>query len=343
VTAGLGAGGPLVLLAAVMNASFTLPMKRMAGWSWENTWLVWSIFALVMLPLAAAVGTVPGVLAGYGTVSSASLLRVVLFGAAWGVAQVLFGLSVADIGIALTFSLVLGISAAVGTVVPFVSLHPDLLLTRTGFFVWSGVALVCLGMVCCAMAGRQRERETVADLHAPTARTDVRSFRQGLLLACVSGLCASFMNLGISFASPLLSMAAAHGSLPYWRVNAVWLPLLLGGAIPNVLYCFYLFSRRRTASNFLQRGTSTYWLLAFLMAALWFGSTLLFGVANFYLGSLGPVLGWPVFMSLIVISASLLGWATGEWRTASARPFRLQLTGIALLVVAVFSFSRAGR
>ena len=193
------------------------------------------------------------------------------------------------------------------------------------------------------MAGWRRERETAADLHTPTAGTNVRSFRQGLLLACVSGLCASFMNLGISFAAALLRMAAAHGSLPYWQLNAVWLPLLLGGAIPNVLYCFYLLKGRRTASSFLQRGSSTYWLLTILMAALWFGSTVLFGVANFYLGSLGPVLGWPVFMSPIVIFANLLGWATGEWRTATARPFRLQLAGIALLIAAVFSFSRAGR
>lgn len=334
----LGTGCLLVTIAALMNASFTLPMKRMPLWSWENIWLVWSVAGLLALPCLAAICTVPHLLAGYHSLDPASLLRVALFGAAWGVAQVLFGLSVAEIGIALTFSLVLGISAAVGTVVPFVWLHPELQLTRVGLFVWSGVGLVSLGMGFCALAGRQREREAgQSALDAGAA-----SFRRGLLLACVSGLCASFMNLGISFAHSLLAMATTHGSEPYWTLNAVWFPLLLGGAVPNVLYCLYLLRKRSTADHFVQAGTASYWPLSILMAVLWFGSTLLFGVANFYLGSLGPVLGWPVFMSLIVISASLLGWATGEWRTVSARPFRLQLVGIAMLTFAVFLFARAG-
>ena len=343
MTANLGAGGLLVFLAALMNASFTLPMKRLPRWSWENTWLLWSLFALVVFPFLAALATVPGVLQGYSSVPFGSLLRVVVFGMAWGVAQVLFGLSVVNIGIALTFSLVLGISAALGTVVPFVRLHPDLLLSRTGFFVWSGVALVCLGMAACAMAGRQREIEVAPDPVSLPADARGRSFWTGLLLACVSGVCASFMNLGVAFAAPLLQMAAAHDSRPYWQLNAVWLPLLLGGAIPNLLYCLYLLRRHRSFGNFTLRRTASYWLLTLLMAALWFGSTLLFGVAQFYLGSLGPVLGWPVFMSLIVIFASLLGWLSGEWRSASRRPFHLQLTGMGLLVAAVFLFSRAGQ
>jgi L-rhamnose-H+ transport protein len=331
----LGTGGVLVLIAALMNASFTLPMKRMTRWSWENIWLVWSLTALLVLPLLAALVTVPNLFAGYSSIDPESILRVVLFGAAWGVAQVLFGLSVAEIGIALTFSLVLGISAAVGTVIPFVRLHPDLLLTHTGFYVWTGVALVSIGMVFCAMAGQQRERESGAIRSANT-------FGRGLLLACISGLCASFMNLGISFAAPLLSMAANHGSQPYWQLNAVWLPLLIGGAVPNIAYCLYLLNKQSSASNFTQPGTSSYWLLSILMAVLWFGASLLFGMANFYLGTLGPVLGWPVFMSLIVIAASALGWATGEWRNVSPRPLRLQIVAIAMLVFAVFLFARAG-
>jgi L-rhamnose-H+ transport protein len=333
----LGTASLLVLTAAIMNAGFTLPMKRMHQWAWENIWLVWSVTALLVLPCLAALATIPRLLHGYGSLNPVDILRVILFGAAWGIAQVLFGLSVAQIGIALTFSLVLGISAAVGTVIPFVWLHPDLMLTRVGLLIWGGITLVSIGMAFCAMAGRLRERETGA-----TPRPHSRSFRRGLLLACISGLCASFMNLGVSFAGTLLSMAANHGSQPYWTLNAVWLPLLFGGAVPNILYCLYLLRRHRTFRNFQQASTSAYWLLAVLMAALWFGSTLLYGVANFNLGSLGPVLGWPVFMSLIVIIATLFGAITGEWRTSTAKPLRFQLAGIAMLILAVFLFSRAG-
>jgi L-rhamnose-H+ transport protein len=334
--ADLKIGGAFVLLAAIANASFALPMKWMPRWSWENVWLLWSVCALLIFPFTVAVLTVPHLFAGYRTVAPEVILRVILFGFAWGIAQVLFGLSVDKIGMALTFSIVLGTSAAVGTIVPFIRLHSELLLTPIGFLVIAGVVGVSLGMVLCAQAGFRRERETES---APYLRQG-GSFREGLVLAFVSGLCASFMNIGISFAAAILTMAAQHGARPYWCLNAVWFPLLVGGAIPNIAYCVLLLMRRRSLNHFSRQNTSAYWSFCIAMAILWFGSSLAYGVASFYLGPLGPIIGWPVFMSLIVICASILGWISGEWRTATRRPLQLHIAGIALLVLSLFFFSR---
>ena len=166
------------------------------------------------------------------------------------------------------------------------------------------------------------------------------SQRGGIVLAFVSGLCASFMNLGISFAAPLLAMATRHGAHPYWSLNAVWPPLLVGGAYPNLYYSIHLLVKRRSLRGFELPETSVYWLFCVLMSVLWFGSSLAYGVASFYLGTLGPIVGWPVFMSLIVICASVLGLISGEWRTATRRPLQLHIAGIALLVLALFFLSR---
>ena len=57
--------------------------------------------------------------------------------------------------------------------------------------------------------------------------------------------------------------------------------------------------------------------------------------------ALGPTLGWPVYMSFLVISAGLYGFATGEWKQVKNGPIGLQLAGMAILCVAVFIFSRA--
>lgn len=332
----LKVGAVFVLLAAIANASFALPMKWMHRWSWENIWLVWSVCSLLLLPLLAAYFTIPQLFAGYGEVAPAVVARVIFFGFAWGVAQVLFGLSVDKIGMALTFSIVLGTSAAVGTFLPFIKLHPELLFTSIGIYVFIGVLCVALGMVLCARAGFHREREA----GGAQGRHQSGSFRGGLILAFISGLCASFMNIGISFAAPLLFMATQHGAQPYWALNAVWLPLLAGGAIPNLLYTFYLLVKRHTQANFAQSGTALYWPFCILMSVLWFGSSLAYGAASFNLGTLGPIVGWPVFMSLIVICASGLGWISGEWHSATRRPLQLHLAGIALLVLALFFLSR---
>jgi L-rhamnose-H+ transport protein len=326
----------LIILAALMNASFAMPMKRMPRWSWENIWLLWSIFSLILLPWAVAFLTIPNLLGGYAGVGLPILIRIVLFGTLWGIAQVLFGLSVVQIGVALTFSIVLGLSAAVGTVIPFLVLHHNLFGTTDGALIVAGVLFIIFGMTLFAKAGSLREQER------GEASVDISKvpFRRGLILAVVSGFCASFMNLGLSFAGSVLQMASNHGSKPFWQVNAVWPLLLLGGAVPNLLYCSFLLKRNQTSNKFLEREAALYTVFCFGMATLWFGSSLLFGVATFQLGPLGSVIGWPMFMALIVIAASVFGWLAGEWKAASMRPLRLQCAGIATLTLAIILLSR---
>jgi L-rhamnose-H+ transport protein len=118
---------------------------------------------------------------------------------------------------------------------------------------------------------------------------------------------------------------------------------MLAGAIPNIFYCLYLLKKNRTVGRFSDSGTSAYWLYAFIMAIFWFGSTSLYGVSAGKLGSWGTIIGWPLFMSLIVITASVLGIVTGEWKNTGATPLRVQLSGVAVLILAVFVLSAASR
>jgi L-rhamnose-H+ transport protein len=182
-----------LIIAGVANASFMMPMKYARKWAWENTWLVWTLLALVVLPLAAALITIPNLSMVYRSVSPDIILEVCCFGASWGVAQVFFGLAVDMIGITLAFSIVLGISAAVGSLIPMVSLHRESLNSAAGHAVLGSIALILLGVTLCAVAGRMREK--------PSAQSDAsqKQTSRGLLLAILCGLCASFMNLGVAF------------------------------------------------------------------------------------------------------------------------------------------------
>src|SRR5277367_934822 len=90
-----------LIVAGVANASFTMPMKYARKWAWENTWLAWTLFALMILPLAAALVTIPNLTMVYHSASWKIILEVCAFGAGWGVAQVFFGVAVDMIGITL--------------------------------------------------------------------------------------------------------------------------------------------------------------------------------------------------------------------------------------------------
>jgi L-rhamnose-H+ transport protein len=332
-----GFGFLLLVAAGLMNASFTLPMKFTRRWAWENTWLVWTFIALLLLPAAVTFYTVPDLAAVYRMSSARLLWHVVAFGTGWGLAQVFFGIAVEAIGIALTFSLVLGTSAAMGALIPMLLLHPSKLHTATRHAILLGVVQLLLGVAICAVAGRLREN-AMADGN----RKRRGNATAGLILAIVCGCGASFQNFGLAFGSPLMNLAIQHGASPTSAANAVWLPLLMTGAIPNLLYCVHLLKKNSSAGNFM-RASLDHWVLAFIMGAFWFGSLLLYGASVSKLGSLGPILGWPLFMSLIVIAASLLGIASGEWEQSGRWPLTIQLTGVTALIVAIFILARASQ
>jgi L-rhamnose-H+ transport protein len=328
--------GFLIIAAGMINASFTLPLKRMRTWPWENAWLIWTFTALVLFPLIAAILTIPHLASSYIEADHISLLKICLFGMAWGTAQALFGLSIEAIGVALGFSIVLGVSAAIGALIPFVSLHPAMLFQHTGAILFSGLTLVLFGVSLCAIAGRHRESELNSAPHSPSG-----SFKFGLTCALASGVLASMMNLGISFGGPLLKIATDHGARPLWCANILWPPLLAAGAIPNIAYCLYLIRKHRFTTCHSSENLFFYWSLSILMGMLWFGGHLLYGMGISSLGTLGPTLGWPVYMSFLVISAGFYGFVAGEWRKVTSGPIRLQVAGMVVLCIAVFIFSRA--
>ena len=319
-----------------MNGSFTLPMKFTRKWAWENTWAIWTIFALFVFPLLLAYSTVPQLSSAYSQAGAGVVLMVAACGAGWGIAQVLFGLAVEAIGIALTFSIVLGLSAAVGSLIPLVRLHPDKVVSSAGRAVISGVALVLIGVSICALAGRRRE----AALGATRART---SIAKGLVFCTLSGLTAALMNLGLAFGSPILEAAQKNGAPKLWSSNAAFLPLMLAGGVPNLVYCIYLIRKNNTRNRFREAGSGSHWFLAALMAISWFGSTILYGASTTTLGQLGTVLAWPLFMTLIVITATICGVVAGEWKDAGSQPIRMMVSGVGVLITAIFVLGLSSR
>jgi len=310
-------------------------MKFVRRWQWENTWAAWTVLALLVLPATLAVGGVPSLPAIYSGPGLQAAALVFILGMGWGLAQVLFGKAIDSIGIGLAFSIVLGLSAACGTVLPLLRMQAQASASAANLRVLFGLLLVACGIAACAIAGRRRE---AAQSTQVTAR---RAFTPGLLMALASGVLASFMNVGLAFAGPLLERGGAQGLSATRSMFAVWLVLLLGGAIPNLLYCAFLLRSAKTWPLYRGAGQMRNFGLAGLMAVLWFFSTIIYGVAAQRLGEWGVVLGWPAFMSVIVITAGLLGIASGEWADSGRIPVLLQIAGVFLLVLAIVAFSLA--
>lgn len=322
----------ILILAGAMNGSFTLPMKFTGKWAWENTWLAWTIFALGIFPPLLTYLSVPALGDAYSQAGTGPIAIAAGCGAGWGISQVFFGLAVDAVGIALAFSVILGISAAVGALVPLFTDQADIAFTSKGLAVMGGVALVIVGVLICAKAGRAREAAQGA---GPKGKP---SIGKGLLFCLFSGLGSALVGLGLQYGKPIANVAQKLGADPLWANNATWMPLMCAGGIPNLIYCLYLISKNKTGNRFGIAGTGGYWFLAAIMALCWFGSTVMYGVAN---NKLGIVVAWPAFMSLIVITAMIWGVVTGEWKGSGTRPLQVMYGGLAVLVLAIVVLSLA--
>src|SRR5262249_47356119 len=153
-----------------------------------------SILGVAVVPTIIALLTVPRLWSTYSTVSPGTIAAMAVFGAGWGVSLVFFGLALTRMGLALTFAVCLGTSAAVGALAPLLSQHSGQLMTRQGMFIMLGVLIVLAGVSLCGLAGRRREKaaqEKQASLQG--------KFASGFLLAFVSGILGSMLNLGLAF------------------------------------------------------------------------------------------------------------------------------------------------
>jgi L-rhamnose-H+ transport protein len=328
----------LVLCAAIMNAAYSLPMKLNKNWEWEHSWFAFSFLGVAVVPTLIALLTVPGLWSTYTTISGGTLAKMVLFGASWGVSLVFFGLALTRLGLAITFAVCLGTSAAVGALTPLIAQHEDLLITRQGALICLGVLVILIGVALCGLAGKKRE--AALQLETATAR---QSFLGGFLLAFISGILGSMLNLGLAFGGSIQQAARQHGASIAMMSNAVWLPCLYAGFLPGVIYCYILMRKKDSVRLLRLPGTWYYWLAASSMGLLWFGSIILYSVSTVKLGDLGTSIGWPLFLAAIVVASTIFGFLTGEWAHAGTRPIRTMILGVSFLVLAIAILSYAGR
>jgi L-rhamnose-H+ transport protein len=334
----------LALVAGILNGSFAAPIKYAKGWKWENIWAVWGFTGMLVFPWLIVIATIPDAWRIYQSVGARTLLLPVGFGVGFGLAQIFFGLGIAAIGIALNFAIAIGLSTALGSLVPLVVLQRQKIFTPQGKMIFAGVALILAGIVGCALAGKMKEKHFATAPERPRESSALTiSFRAGLLICILAGVGSPLINFGLAFGAPLIARAAAQGAGPGSQANVIWAPLVTASLLPYLTYCAYLWRKNQTWRLFGARGTALNWLWGAAMGLLWFGSTVIYGGASARMSSMGPILGWPLFMSVIILTSNAWGFATGEWKGAGGKALMMMLLGILLLILGFITLALASR
>jgi L-rhamnose-H+ transport protein len=322
----------LVLLAALLQGTFVLPMTLVRQWSWEHTWATFSLLGMLIFNWIITLLLVPNIFAVYSASPARDLGILALFGLGWGVGAVLFGLGMERLGMALGYPIIMGLIASLGALIPLLVFFPGLLFTGKGLILLCGTGLVIFGICLCSMAGSRR-----VPSEATFSAAGSSAFRIGLAIAIFAGILSCLPNVGMAFGGNVIRSAAAQGISPASSGNTVWALLFTMGCVANLAYCLYLMINNRTLGQYFNRETPRNLALSAAMALMWIGSFYLYGAGAAKLGRWGAVAGWPLFISLSIGVGNLWGLSRGEWQGAPAPARRLLNRGLLVLIVAVIT------
>ncbi|MGD0201027.1 MAG: L-rhamnose/proton symporter RhaT [Bryobacteraceae bacterium] len=324
---GLAMGLLAVIAGAMMQGSFALPQKFVRNWPWEKSWLFYSISGMVLFPWLLVALVVPNPAQAYANAGPGVLALTAIFGAGWGIGSVLFGLGIAALGVALGFAIIISLTAALGALVPMAVLEPAKFWGKPGALLVIGLVVVIAGVALCAKAGALKDADAAAG--------GKRKFARGLAICIASGIASPMLNFAFNFGAPIQKEAARLGASMNNASIAVFAVAISAGFLINAGYCLYLLGRNKTWGTGLpaDRGRNLLYTLA--MGCLWLFGFYFYGVGSTQLGDLGKVIGWPIFMTVMVVVANIWGLLTGEWKNADRRAFRYLGAGLALMVCAL--------
>jgi L-rhamnose-H+ transport protein len=334
-------GLALAILSGVMNGVFTLPMKYLGRWGWENVWSVFILVACVVMPAVIAIVTIPQTFTLLSQAPGRALGAAALTGFIWGFGAILFGQSVSAVGISLANTLVLALGSSFGSALPLLILDRSKVWQPQGQMILGGVAVAVVGISLCGWAGRVRERAGEPEGGRGDMVGKRRPVAIALVFCIIAGLISGLFNIGYSVAQPMIAVAKRAGLDAFAGSNLIWLVMLETGSLANLGFCGWLLVKNRTLRRFAQPASGRLYALSILMGLLWGGSIFVYGAAAPKLGSLGPAIGWPVSLAMGLLVANLCGALTGEWKGAPTAARRGMVAGVVTLVISIAILGRA--
>jgi L-rhamnose-H+ transport protein len=321
----------LAAIAGLSNGSFGLPMKFTTKWKWENTWSMWSVWTLLVVPWIIAFLTIPNLLGVYSEASWGALLWVFLFGFIWGFSAIAFGTGLDYLGLGLGYSLMMGLIISVGALLPLVTEHPENILKLNGLAIIAGVVIIIVGVILNTWSAVMKEKDLV-DSTTEDKHVEKKSLLKGLIICVVAGVTAPALNYVFIYGEQLRATAERLSVGETLASISIWPIALLGGFLVNITYCTWLVNKNKVWGRYCEKGTCLYYLYTLIMGIFWAGSTAIYGMAAANLGKLGPSIGWAILLGTAILWANILGIFTGEWKGVSKKALWVMTAGLVVLL-----------
>jgi L-rhamnose-H+ transport protein len=325
------------------SGSFYVPFKRVRKWSWENYWLIGGIFSWLIVPPLAAMITVPGFFSIIQQTDATTIGWTYFWGFLWGIGGLTYGLGIRYLGMSLGNSVLLGLTAALGSLLPSIYYNyvpqegkvtfTQMLNSTGGQFVLLGVVVCLAGIMVCGYAGRQKEKK----LAAGGKQQQIQEFdlKKGLTFAIVSGILSSCFNYGIEAGEAMANDAVRLGNNPLFQNNVTYVVLLWGGLTVNFVWCIYLAIVKGSFRNYTDTSTplAANYLLSALAGTTWYLQFFFYGMGESKLGN--GASSWILHMAFIILISNFWGLILKEWKGVPRKTRNLFIGGLICILASV--------
>jgi L-rhamnose-H+ transport protein len=326
-------------IGAAFAANCYSPQKYVKRWSWEVYWIAQASWCWLLLPIIGAWLTIPNLGAVLADAPRNAMWLSFFFGVAYGIGGMAFNVSIRYIGFSLTYSIAVGLSSILGTLVPpLVHGQFHQILSQTGSsWLIAGVVAGAAGIGLCGVAGHFKE----GDLDARLGAHKGFSLGKGLMLSLVAGVLSAVYGFALDAATPIVDVAEQHGA-GVWKGNVAYMFANTGAFVTSFIYCAWLMRKNKTAREFTQLrdgesggNLAANYLLAFITGLLWYGQFFFYNLGHVRLGKDYSFSSWAIHMIMLVLISNVVGVIFREWKNCAGRTKSTIGVGLVILCAAV--------
>ncbi len=342
------------------SGSWYMPFNWVQRWRWEIYWITGGIFSWLIMPYLAVLLTTPNWLGILQTTNGSVLRNTYIMGLLWGVGGLTYGLAIRYLGMSLGNSVLLGITAVVGSlglpvlrnvpalaaIIPDGLSFTDLFGSAGGRIVILGIVILLAGIILSGLAGIKKDK----DLGSIKEGVNIEfSLSKGLIIAIISGVLSAFFSFGIDTGKEMAAVArtlAVEQSYPFlndagegvkylFENNIIFFVILWGGLTTNVLWTTGLILKNRTGRDFVNKNTPLLrnYLFCALAGTTWFLQFFFYGMGETKIGN--GASSWTLHMATIILTANLWGFYRKEWKGVSKKTYSTILIGIGAILLSV--------
>lgn len=325
------------ILAGLMLGLYALPNKFTKDFKEENTWGLFFMLTMFLVPIVATLLVMKGVGEIFSNPDVRAILpKMILTSVLWGIGVMMWGKAIHHIGVSLGFSIFIGTVILVGSLLPF--FVDGLPAVNALTAISAGLLFVLFGVFSNGKAGMARERDEAGN--TGDADSEKKSMSAGIMIAVVGGLLATGFSFANAVGRPALHAASlAQGNAEWITALAVMFPIFLSGGVIMAGYFGWQLSAKKAWGSFKTPVFGKNFLLILFMAVFHYAASAVFAYAAFRLGAVGNTVGYAIFNTSCVVTAIVSGIVVGEWKNATNQARKHLYMGLASMVVGILIIS----